>query len=143
MGTFPSLFRARLCRREHRGEQMRAVVFRPEGSCFEPFVAAALRAAGCEVIEAADEFELLAMVRDGSPDVVTIQLGCDASHPLDAVARRIRQADRTIPLFFLVAERDDALTLAAMRAGANDLLTERSTEGEIAEAIERIRAEAP
>ena len=44
-----------------------------------------------------------------------------------ALARRIRQLDRQVTLFFLVQGCDGDLVLAAMRAGINDILTGSST----------------
>jgi DNA-binding NtrC family response regulator len=121
---------------------MRAVIFYADGVIVDSILAAALQSRGWEMTEAADELELLAIARDGVADLIAVQTErCAGGMP--ALARRIRQADRGVPLFFIVGECDGELTLAAMRAGVNDLLTDRSSEAEIAEALDRIGASTP
>jgi len=62
---------------------------------------------------------------------------------MQALARRIRQADSRVVLVFLLRWRDGEIALSAMRAGANDLLTEGSSDAEIGEALDRAAERQP
>jgi DNA-binding NtrC family response regulator len=101
-------------------------------------VAEALFGRGWEVQEAGDELELLAGVREDTADLIAVQ-GDGVTAAMLALARHVRQADERITLVFLVARCEASLVLAAMRAGVNDLLTDDSSDAEIAEAIGRVR----
>jgi DNA-binding NtrC family response regulator len=121
---------------------MRALVFGSGGSFVAPLVTDALHVREWDVVEAADEVELLAIARDGDVDLVAIQTAsCGA--PMLAVARRLRDAGLRGAVIFVVNTCDGELALAAMRAGINDLLTACSTNAEVHEAIGRIPHREP
>ena len=121
---------------------MRALVFSTEGLFAAPLVLAALDAAAWEINEPADEVELLAIAGNGDVDLIAVQTALAPAAML-ALARRIRQLDRHVPLFFLVAACEGDFVLAAMRAGVNDLLTSRSSADEVAEVMRRVVPDQP
>ncbi|HET8796675.1 MAG TPA: sigma-54 dependent transcriptional regulator [Thermoanaerobaculia bacterium] len=116
---------------------MRALVFGTDGTFVAPLVFSALHDGGWEVIEPADEIELLAIARDGEHDLIAIRTSRETAAMVD-LARRIRQLDARVALFFVVDACDGAMALAAMRAGVNDLLTGCSSAEEIADAFGRV-----
>jgi DNA-binding NtrC family response regulator len=121
---------------------MRALLLNTHGTFVAPQVLEGLAPARWETVEAADEIELLARMRDESPDLIVVQT-VPASQPMLELARRIRNADPRPPLFFVVDGCDGQMALAAMRAGINDLLTGCSTAADVAEALERVRLREP
>src|SRR5436190_14204310 len=70
------------------GLQMRALVYGADGPFIGHLVVSTLRGRGAEVIEPADELELLALVREGRPALVVVQTG--AVSATLALARRIK-----------------------------------------------------
>lgn len=116
---------------------MRALVFSTDGVFAAPLVLSALDAEAWEVREPADEVELLAITGSGEVDLIAIQTTLPPPAML-ALARRVRQLDRHVTLFFLVAACEADFVLAAMRAGVNDLLTSRSTAEEVADVVGRV-----
>jgi DNA-binding NtrC family response regulator len=120
---------------------MRALVYSVDGRFDSPAVTAALERRSAEVMEPADELELLAIAREGESSLIVLQaveLG-----PLLSLAGRIRQADPRVALFVTVLRYDNGLALAAMRAGINDLLTGASSAVEIAQALDRLVRREP
>jgi DNA-binding NtrC family response regulator len=121
---------------------MRALVFNTSGAFSAPPVLSALDAAAYEISEPADEFELLAMAGNGDVDLISVQTTLPPAATL-GLARRIRQLDRHVTLFFLIHACDGAFLLAAMRAGINDILTEGSSADETDEVLGRVLHHAP
>jgi DNA-binding NtrC family response regulator len=121
---------------------MRALVFNTDGLFSAPLVAGALRSGEWEVIEPADEIELLALANDGKSDLIAVQTSQDPAFLL-SLARRVRQVDGRAALVFVVSGCDSGLALAAMRAGVNDLLTDGSTLAEVDDALTRVMRHAP
>jgi DNA-binding NtrC family response regulator len=117
-------------------------VFSTDGVFDSPLVLSALGNAACEISEAADELELLAIAGNGDVDLIAVQTSLAAAATL-ALARRIRQLDRQVTLCFLVAACEADFVLAAMRAGINDLLTCRSTAEEMADVVLRVVRHEP
>jgi DNA-binding NtrC family response regulator len=121
---------------------MRALLYSTDGVFSAPLVLAALDAAAWEISEPADELELLGIAGGGDVDLIAVQSTLAAA-AMVALARRIRQLDRHVTLFFVVAVCDGAFVLAAMRAGVNDLLTSRSSPEEVAHVIGRVTHHEP
>ena len=100
-------------------------------------VAAALRAAGCRVSEAADGRLALQQAVDELPDVLVLDLGLPGLDGLQ-VCRRLRaQAARHVPVLMLTAR--DALPdkLQGFEAGADDYLVKPFAPEEL---LARVRA---
>ncbi|HEX8408951.1 MAG TPA: sigma-54 dependent transcriptional regulator [Thermoanaerobaculia bacterium] len=116
---------------------MRALVFSTDGVFAGPLVLSALDAGEWEVNEPADEVELLAIAGAGDADLIAVQTTLAPAAML-ALARRIRQLDRHVTLFFVVSACDGDFVLAAMRAGINDLLTGSSTAEEVGDIVGRV-----
>jgi DNA-binding NtrC family response regulator len=121
---------------------MRAVVYSTDGVFSAPLVLAALDAGGWEIIEPADELELLGITEGGEIDLIAVETTLSPPGML-ALARRIRQLDRQVTLFFVVAGCEGDFVLAAMRAGVNDLLTSHSTADEVANVVARVTRHEP
>jgi DNA-binding NtrC family response regulator len=123
---------------------MRALVFAEAGRRFVlTCVCAALRARNCEIIHASGSDELLEMVRGAHPDLVIVHAGADTSGTL-ASARRVREMDRGARIMLIASACSSDLAIAAMRSGINDVLSERCSENEVEEALERAaQREAP
>ena len=121
---------------------MRALVFSTDGVFAGPVLLAALHAAAYEIDEPADELELLATAGNCDIDLIAVQTTL-APVAMLALARRIRQLDRYVMLFFLVATCDSDFVLAAMRAGVNDILTGCSTADDVADVLRRVLRHEP
>ncbi len=116
---------------------MRAIISYASGRLFAEGVRIALRAWECEVIEVDGQVELLALVRQATPDLVVIHAEEHVGEAL-ATARRLRDAGRRTPLLLVVRESTADVALAAMRAGINDVVNVDCDERDAAEALVRI-----
>jgi DNA-binding NtrC family response regulator len=116
---------------------MRALVFSTDGVFAAPLVLSALDDGAWEINEPTDEMELLAIAGNGNVDLIAVQTTLGPASML-ALARRIRQLDRHLTLFFVVSACDGDFALAAMRAGINDLLTGSSTAEEVRDVVRRV-----
>ncbi|MEO8380041.1 MAG: sigma-54 dependent transcriptional regulator [Acidobacteriota bacterium] len=121
---------------------MRALVYSTDGDFAAPLLLSALQAAVYEINEPADEMELLAIAANGDVDLIAIQTAL-APPAMLSLARRIRQLDRQVMLFFLLQSCDGDAVLAAMRAGVNDILTCSSTSDEVADVLGRVMRHVP
>ncbi|HEY6137043.1 MAG TPA: sigma-54 dependent transcriptional regulator [Thermoanaerobaculia bacterium] len=116
---------------------MRALVYSTDAGLVSRLVTATLQERNAEVIEAADELELLALAREG--DVTLIVIQSNDVEPMLPLARRVRNADPGAALFAVVPAYDSSFALPAMRAGINDFLT-GATAQEIVDALDRLAA---
>jgi DNA-binding NtrC family response regulator len=108
-------------------------VYSTDGGSISRVLTATLHERGAEIIEAADELELLTLARDTEASLVVIQ-SADLG-PMLPLARRIRRADSRAALFVVVSAYDSSQALDAMRAGVNDVLTGAP---ELVDALERL-----
>jgi DNA-binding NtrC family response regulator len=120
---------------------MRAIVFGTRGDSVDGVLRTALLSRRWEVVCATGEDELIALVRGTRPELVVLPAG-DASSALEA-ARRVRASDSHVAIVLSAWTCSSDLVLAAMRCGVNDVVTQRCTEGEIADMLDRVSAPAP
>lgn len=103
----------------------------------------ALQEAGyLDVIEAGDGLEALHRLTLDRPDIMLV----DWNMPrLDgaALTRRIRHADRSLPVIVMMAEADRARVLQAVQAGANNYITKPFCADSLAEKIRQTLAITP
>jgi DNA-binding NtrC family response regulator len=115
---------------------MRAIVFVPRGDLVDGKFRTALLSRRWDIASAAREEELVALVRGLHPELVVLPTG-DESTTLEA-ARRVRAADRQVAIVLSVSSCSSDLVIAAMRCGVNDVVTQRSTDSEIGDVLNRV-----
>jgi len=120
---------------------MRAIVFVTRGASVDGVLRTALLSRRWEILCATGEEELIALVQGTRPELVVLPAG-DASPALEA-ARRVRESDRHVAIVLCASTCSSDLVLAAMRCGVNDVVTQRCTEGEIADMLDRLSAPTP
>lgn len=89
-----------------------------------------------EVLEAADGESAVAAVRNGSPDLVILDIMMPKLDGLE-VLRRLRQAGNPIPVLLLTAKSEVEDKVTGLDSGANDYLTKPFSTAEL---MARIRA---
>lgn len=94
-----------------------------------------LRGAARSVIEARSATEGLLSARDGSPDLVILDLGLPDTDGIHFIAQYRRWSRR--PILVLSARRDESDKVQALDAGADDFLTKPFS---VAELLARLRA---
>lgn len=105
-------------------------------------VAAALRAAGYEPIEAADgEAGLIAARREGV-DLVLLDLLLPKLDGMD-VLRRLRQTHQTLPVIILTARGAEDDRVAGLRAGADDYVVKPFSAKELTARVEAVLRRSP
>jgi DNA-binding response OmpR family regulator len=95
-----------------------------------------LRAAGHEVLLAADGRTALQAAREDQPDLVVLDLGLPDMDGLE-VCRQIRQSLPQLPVLMLTARADEVDTVVGLDAGADDYVTKPFR---LAELLARVRA---
>jgi DNA-binding NtrC family response regulator len=123
-----------------RGAQRRALVA-DDSSATRARVADLLAAHDLRV-ESADEADrALALVRSAEPyDLVLLDLGLGAGDGGVDLLRRIRALDPDVPIVMLASGGSARAIVAAMQAGASDLVAKPIDERELGAAIERALA---
>lgn len=87
--------------------------------------------------EAADGWDLLALVRATPADLLITDLGMPGPNGVELV-RRLHETQPRLPLLAFTMHADNQLATRVLRAGANGYLTKDSEPGELIAAIRRI-----
>ncbi|GAB4545101.1 MAG: response regulator transcription factor [Anaerolineae bacterium] len=84
--------------------------------------------------EAADGYQVLALVDDLQPDVVVLDINMPGPDGIE-VTRRLKENSPHIHVLILTVHEDDGLLLAAIRAGASGYIVKRAVGTELVDAI--------
>jgi DNA-binding response OmpR family regulator len=97
----------------------------------------ALESAGYRVLEAADGLGALARLRDGTCDLVVLDLRMPKLDGMETLAR-LREQGNATPVVMLTAHGSIPDAVAAMRLGAIDFLTKPITPGELRAVVSEV-----
>lgn len=94
-----------------------------------------------EILEAGDGVEALQVLKLSRPDLMLVDWNMPNMDGLTLV-KRVREADKTLPIIMCTTEAEKARVLEAIKAGVNNYVVKPFTAETMAEKIDQTMAKA-
>ena len=94
-----------------------------------------------EILEAGDGVEALQVLKGERPDLMLVDWNMPNMDGLTLV-KRVREADKTLPIIMCTTEAEKARVLEAIKAGVNNYVVKPFTAETMAEKIDQTMAKA-